>query len=170
VTDSKPSKSARKRAQQELQALGEQLISLNDTELSAFNLDERLCDAVRQARTITSHGALRRQKQLIGKLMRELDPEPIRAELAKVRADEVREKKVFARAEKWRDRLVRERSAALDAFIAETGDDDADLRSLLAELEVAFSERDEKTVKRRIFRRVHDLLSRRHAASSAPTG
>lgn len=159
MTDSKPSKTARKRAQHELQALGEQLILLNDAELSAFNLDERLCDAVRQARTIKSHGALRRQKQLIGKLMRELDPEPIRAEFAKLRADEVGQKKVFAQAEKWRDRLVSERGAALEAFCAETGNDDAELRSLLTRLDVACSEKDEKTVRRKIFRRVHELLT-----------
>jgi ribosome-associated protein len=105
-----------------------------------------------------SHGALRRQKQLIGKLMRELDPEPIRAEFARLRADEIGQKKVFAQAEKWRDRLVAERGAALEAFCGEIGSDDAELRSLLAELDVAFSERDEKTVRRKIFRRVHELL------------
>ena len=160
MTDSKPSKSARKRARQELQALGEQLITLNDAELETFNLDDRLCDAIRQARTIKSHGALRRQRQLIGKLMRELDPEPIRAELTRLRADEVREKKVFARAEKWRDRLVRDGAAAMNAFAAETECDDAELRSLLAEFEVAFSEKDEKTVRRKIFRRVHEILGR----------
>jgi ribosome-associated protein len=160
VTESKPSKTEKKRVQQELQALGEQLIALNDTELSSFNLDERLCDAVRKARTIKSHGALRRQKQLIGKLMRELDPNPIRAELTQLRADGVREKRVFARAEKWRDRLVREGAMALDAFADETGDADAELKALLAELSVAFSERDEKTVKRKIFRRIHAILGK----------
>jgi len=160
VTESKPSKTEKKRAQQELQALGEQLIALNDTELSSFNLDERLCDAVRKARTIKSHGALRRQKQLIGKLMRELDPETIRAGLTQFRADDVREKRVFARAEKWRDRLIREGATALDAFADETGDADEELKALLAELDVAFSERDEKTVKRKIFRRIHAILGK----------
>jgi ribosome-associated protein len=159
VTESKPSKSARKRRQQELQALGEQLIALSDAELSSFELDGRICDAVRQARTIRSHGALRRQKQLIGKLMRDLDPEPIRTQLAGLCADDAREKRKFARAEKWRDRLVRERGAALEAFAAETGDTDAELRDLLADLERAFSEKDEKTVSRKIFRRVYDLLA-----------
>ena len=158
MTESKPSKSAKKREKQELQALGEQLIALNESELSSFDFDERLCDAVRQARTIKSHGALRRQKQLIGKLMRDLDPEPIRAQLTKLRADEVREKKLFARAEKWRDRLVNERAAALDAFADESGSADAELRGLIAELDVAFSEKVEITVKRKIFRRVHEIL------------
>lgn len=158
MTESKPSKSERKRRQLELQALGEQLIELNDSELASLALNERLCDAVREARSMKSRGALRRQKQLIGKLMRDLDPAPVRQQLTSLRADDVRQKKVFARAERWRDRLLRERAAALQAFEEETGIADAKLGSLLAELAVACSERDEKTVKRNIFRRVHELL------------
>jgi ribosome-associated protein len=160
VTESKPSKSERKRQQLELQTLGEQLIALNDAELDSLALDERLRDAVRKARSINSHGALRRQKQLIGKLMRNADPEPIRARLTELRADDVRDKKIFARAEKWRDRLVRERAAALQEFADETGDADAELQTLVAELDVAFNERQEKTVSRKIFRRVHEILGK----------
>ena len=160
MTESKPSKSERKRQQLELQTLGEQLIALNDAELDSLALDERLRDAVRKARSINSHGALRRQKQLIGKLMRNADPEPIRARLTELRADDVRDKKIFARAEKWRDRLVRERAAALQEFADETGDADAELQTLVAELDVAFNERQEKTVSRKIFRRVHEILGK----------
>jgi ribosome-associated protein len=160
VTDSKPSKSARKREQQELQSLGEQLISLGDAELASLALDERLCDAVKNARSMKAHGALRRQKQLIGKLMRDLDPEQIRSALVELRADDARDKQNFARAEKWRDRLIREGVGALDAFAAETGGPDPGLRSLLAELDVAFTEKDEKTVRRKIFRRIHEILGK----------
>ena len=158
MTDSKPSKSERKRRQLELQELGEQLIALNDSELRSLSLEERLETAIRNATKITSRGALRRQKQLIGKLMRDLDPAPIRSALALLRVDEIRDKRLFAKAEGWRDRVVRDRAAALDEFAAATGTDDAELRSLLAELEVAFSERAEKTVLRKIFRRIHEIL------------
>jgi ribosome-associated protein len=160
VTDSKPSKSARKRKQQELQSLGEQLILLGDDELASLALDERLSDAVRNARGMKARGALRRQKQLIGKLMRNLDPEQIRMALVELRADDARDKKLFARAEKWRDRLIREGAGALDDFTAETGTPDPDLRALLAKLDVAFSERDEKTARRKIFRRIHEILGK----------
>ena len=105
-----------------------------------------------------SHGALRRQKQYIGKLMRDIDPEPIRATLARLNANEMRDKRLFARAERWRDRIVSDRSEALSAFTAETGSEDPDLRKLLAELDVAFDERSEKTVRRKIFRRIHEIL------------
>ena len=158
MTESKPSKSARKRALLELQELGEQLIPLSDAELDAFTLDDRIVEAIRTARSIRSHGALRRQKQLIGKLMRDLDPEPIRAGLAALRADDLAAKRVFANAEKWRDRLLREGTAAVVAFEQETGTTESGLVPLLAEYEVATSDRAEKTLRRKIFRRVHEIL------------
>ena len=160
MTDSKPSKSARKRLQQELQQLGEQLIDLSEAELATFALEARIVDAIRDARSIRSHGALRRQKQLIGKLMRELDPEPIRAGLTALRADDLAAKRLFHNAEKWRDRLLREGSSALAAFEQETGIPDSALADLLAEYEVAFSDRAETTLRRKIFRRVHEILVR----------
>ena len=85
MTDAKPSKSARKREYLALQKLGEQLLTLKESDLQAMDIDTELLDAVLEARRIKSHGALRRQKQYIGKLMRGLDPEPIRAALAEAR-------------------------------------------------------------------------------------
>ena len=92
--------------------------------------------------------------------MRDVDPEPIRAELARLTADDVRAKQLFARAERWRDRVVRDGRAALDQFAEETGIDDAQLRRAIAELEVCFNERSEKTIRREIFRRIHEILGK----------
>ena len=143
-----------------MQELGETLIALNDSELALLSLDNKLHKAIRDARQISSRGALRRQKQLIGKLMRDVDPQPIRAELAKLRIDDVRSKRLFARAERWRDRLLVDGSMALNEFDVETNTADAELRTLLGELNVAFSEKAEKTVRRQIFRRIHEILVR----------
>ncbi len=85
MTELKPSKSARKREYLALQKLGEELLTLRDADLLAIELDEDLREAVLEARQIKSRGALRRQKQYIGKLMRHIDPEPLRAALARVR-------------------------------------------------------------------------------------
>jgi ribosome-associated protein len=81
VDDTKPSKSARKREHLARQKLGEELITLREGDLRSLALDEDLFEAVMEARGIKSHGALRRQKQYIGKIMRHMDPEPIRAAL-----------------------------------------------------------------------------------------
>jgi ribosome-associated protein len=87
VDDSKPSKSARKREYLALQKLGEDLIPLLESDLRSMNLGEALLDAVLEAKRMKKRGALRRQKQYIGKLMARLDdPEPIRAKLARLRA------------------------------------------------------------------------------------
>lgn len=85
MDDTKPSKSARKRAYLALQKLGEELITLRESDLQAMPLDEELRDAVLEARRIKAHGALRRQKQYIGKLMGRIDPEPIREALKRLR-------------------------------------------------------------------------------------
>ena len=68
-----------------MQKLGEELITLKQSDLDDLPLDENLRDAVMEAQQMKAHGALRRQKQYIGKLMRHIDPEPLRAEMAKLR-------------------------------------------------------------------------------------
>lgn len=86
MDDLKPSKSARKREYLALQKLGEELIALRASELQSMPLDEGLLEAIVEARHIKAHGALRRQKQYIGKLMGALeDPEPIREALERLR-------------------------------------------------------------------------------------
>ena len=85
MDDLKPSKSARKREYIALQKLGEELITLKVSDLDRLPLDENLREAVLEAQQMKAHGALRRQKQYIGKLMRHIDPEPVRTEMAKLR-------------------------------------------------------------------------------------
>ena len=85
MDDTKPSKSARKRTYLALQKLGEELIKLRDSDLRSMPLDEELLEAVLEAQSIKAHGALRRQKQYIGKLMGYIeDPEPIREALQRL--------------------------------------------------------------------------------------
>ncbi len=112
-----PSKSLRKRQSHELQDLGEALIELPQEELDALPLPEVLRDAVLLARRITAHGGLARQKQLIGKLMRKIDAEPIRLAL-EVRRDRDRTSvRLFQLIERWRSRLIAESDVALDEFM-----------------------------------------------------
>ena len=77
MTESKPSKSEQKRVQLALQSLGEQLLDLPDDLVSELDLDETLLQAITDYRRMKSHEARRRQRQYIGKLMREVDPAPI---------------------------------------------------------------------------------------------
>ncbi len=160
MPNNKPSKNARKREQQALVKLGEQLVALKDSELVTIELSEELLKAIRAAAGMKSHGALRRQKLLIGKLMRQADAEQIRIELAALGASDRREKKLFAGAERWRDKLVDDDKQALVDFETHIGASDAELRRLLGDLEMAVNDRTEKTLKRQVFRRIHDILVR----------
>ena len=110
----RPSKSERKRAAHAAQDLGETLIGLRDCDLVALDLPERLVDAIREARRIPSRGGGARQRQFIGKLMRDIDIEPIRAALAARSEQSAREAERFKRLEAWRERLVVEGGGALE--------------------------------------------------------
>lgn len=68
----------------DLQALGTELVGLSTDQLKKVDLPEDLRTAVRDAQRITQHEAHRRQLQYIGKLMRGLDADPIRAVLDEI--------------------------------------------------------------------------------------
>ncbi|HEV2702016.1 MAG TPA: ribosome biogenesis factor YjgA [Steroidobacteraceae bacterium] len=101
-----PSKSVLKREAQRAQALGEQLIALNDGELAALELPERLQEAIVAARSISSRGGGARQRQYIGKLMRDIDLSRVREALGAKAARSALEAQRFQRAEGWRGRLL----------------------------------------------------------------
>ncbi len=104
---SAPSKTQRKQAMADLQALGEELVELSVDRLKKISIPESLRDAVRETQRMTRHDeARRRQLQYIGKLMRSIDPEPIRAELAKVRGESAGETAKLHRLENLRDNLL----------------------------------------------------------------
>ncbi len=76
-----PSKSSRKREMHALQSLGEQLVALSAERLAQVPMPDDLRDAVRDAQRFTKHEARRRQMQYIGRLMRHVDAEPIKARI-----------------------------------------------------------------------------------------
>ena len=155
----KPSKSSRKRENHELQSLGEELIDLTLEQLATIDLDRQLLDAVFEAKSITAHGALRRQKQLIGKLMRDVDPEPIRVALDVFGRNNRREKQLFREAEAWRDRLLAEGPMAVDAFFEHIGFENPRVRDQLKAHAVARHDKARRVARRRLFSEVHADLA-----------
>ena len=158
MNDSKPSKSARTRAYLELQELGERLLLLSEEQLNCIDLDQRLRDAVQDARHMRSHGALRRQKQLIGKLMRSINPAPIRSALDQAGRQGHESKDLFKRAEQWRDRIVADGATALSEFATGEGCASAALDALCRDLSMTKHAAGQKKIHRQIFRVVHQQL------------
>lgn len=158
VNEEKPSKSARKREYLGLQELGEALTRLRPSQLDALPLDDRLKRAVADAQGIHSHGALRRQRQLIGKLMRTADAEAIRRSFAQLGQGDLQDKRLFHNAEAWRDRICADGAAAVREFAAQTGGRAESLVGLVAELSAARNDQQRRSIRRRIFREVHGCL------------
>ena len=159
----RPSKSERKRRSDDLQALGEALIVLPQSELDALPLPDQLREAVMLARRITAHGGLYRQKQYIGKLMRKIDAEPIRAALDAKRDQERIEALRFRRIEQWRDRLLKQGASALEQLREETGSG-LDMQALMELIDRARAERDRggpPHAARELFRVLRDVLGAR---------
>jgi ribosome-associated protein len=118
MSEEAPSKTQRKKAVHLLQAVGEELVELSDDQLAAIELPEALRDAVMAARRITKFEAKRRQLQYIGKLMRRVEVEPIRAALDAMLAGSRRQIAAHKRIESWRERLLAG-PGALDELLAE---------------------------------------------------
>lgn len=109
------SKTKKKQMMTELQGLGAELVALSRQRLAAMQLPEALADAVLSAQRITAHEGRRRQMQYIGRLMREVDPAPIRERLDAWRGLSRTEIARQHALERWRERLI-EDDAALTEF------------------------------------------------------
>jgi ribosome-associated protein len=143
--DNRPSKTQRKKAVHALQDLGVELVELPEERLAAIEMPETLRDAVMEARSITAHEARRRQMQYIGKLMRKVDAEPIRAALDAWHVQSARHTAAHKRAESWRERLLTD-DAALGQLQHEfPGADVGSLRELVRD---ALREREAKQAPR----------------------
>lgn len=117
-SDTPVSKTRRKKEMHELQSLGERLTGLNTGQLAALPMPEDLRDAILDFRGMTKHEARRRQLQYIGRIMRDVDAEPIREKLREWDGQSRGAIAAQHRLERWRDRLI-EDDAALAEFIAD---------------------------------------------------
>lgn len=158
------SKTRRKRQAHDAQALGVALGKLRPDQLAAFALPDRLHTAIVDCQSMTKHEAVRRQRQFIGKLMRDIDLEPIAARLAALQAPASRETARFHRAERWRAEMLDDESAVA-RFVAEfPGADAAMLSRLVAD---AKREREAEQAPRR-FRELFQVISHHLLEPSPP--
>ncbi|MBU6484458.1 MAG: DUF615 domain-containing protein [Betaproteobacteria bacterium] len=112
-----PSKTQRKHEMHALQDLGRTLVGLDPERLATLALPERLVDAIALLRKVSKHEARRRQLQYIGRLMRDVDPAPLREAVSAWDKGSDRDRARFAATERWRDRLLDD-PEELDAFVA----------------------------------------------------
>jgi ribosome-associated protein len=123
-----------KRESEELQTLGEALLGLHGNALEQLPLSHPLHNAILEGRRINARGGGRRQRQLIGKLMRQQDDaaiEAIRTAVALQHGLSARGNATLHLAENWRNRLIAD-NEALDEWLGVHPDTDAQqLRALI---------------------------------------
>ena len=114
-----------------LQDLGAELVELSDAQLASMDLPESLRDAVVAARGMGKFEARRRQLQYIGKLMRNIDAEPIRVRLDGWKASSREHTARLHRIERWRERLIADDTALGEFIAAHPNADTQKLRMLI---------------------------------------
>ncbi len=159
VQNADVSKSQRKREMHALQALGETLVALPAEQLARIALPETLHEAIMQARSISQRGALRRQLQYVGRLMREVDADQIRNRLQSVQAGTVRDVAMLHRAERWRERLLADDTAMSEFVAAFPATDVQQLRTLLRNAKREMAAGRPPRAYRELFRNIRDILS-----------
>ncbi len=113
------SKSKRKNEMLNLQKLGETLLRLPATQLEKVPLPSILSQALAEAKRITANEAKRRHLQYIGKIMRDIDVEPIKAALQILQRAHQQTTQQFHEVEAWRETLITKGDAAINELLVE---------------------------------------------------
>lgn len=105
------SKTRIKQEMHSLQRIGARLTELNSKQLEEFHLPQILLEAIFEAKKISKYGARRRQIQFIGRLMREVDINPIKKKLLIWDGLSNQHTAWLHQIEYWRNSLLKDKSA-----------------------------------------------------------
>jgi len=152
------SRTKKKHQVEELQKLGATLIELPAAQLDALGLPAELLAAVLAAQRITSHEARRRQVQFIGKVMRRIDPEPVRAAVAAIGNKSATARARQKRLEQWRERLIAD-DAALTEFAGTHASADLQaMRTIIRNARREIAEAKPPRAQRELFRLIREFV------------
>ena len=132
-----PSRTELKRESDQLQDLGEALLTLRSDLLAGLQLSEKLMDALAEAKRITNFEGRRRQMQFVGKLMRRLDDDIVaaaRRALDVQHLGSVQDTVALHQCEQWRERLVQDDQVVAEWMAAYPLSDSQQLRALIRQV------------------------------------
>lgn len=155
-SDTRVSKTQRKNESNALQALGVELVKLSRDRLEKMNLPDRLLKEILEAKRITANGAIRRQMQFIGKLMRDVDAEPIIEHLSAIKGESAAAKAEFHGLERWRERLLEDDAALTEWLNAHPEADIQLMRQLIRNARREAAENKPPKSSRQLFRMLRD--------------
>lgn len=154
-----PSKTALKREMTERQRLGEALTELNDKQLGKIPIDNgQLLAAIVETRNIRSKNARKRHLQFIGKLMRDVDPEPIQIALEQLHKPATQKNARFHELEQMRDEMLAAGQAGVEQIVQRWPDADRQqLRQLLLQHQREIQRGKPPAASRKLFRYLREL-------------
>ncbi len=141
------------------QALGVKLSALSKDKLNKLNLPEELLTAVLDTKKITANGAIRRHRQYLGRLMREVDTAPIIEQLSRWEGKNTAENAYFHGLERWRDRLISEPNALSEFMALHPNTDSQQLRALIRNAQKEHLANKPPKSSREIFKLLREITS-----------
>jgi len=157
--DLPPSKTQLKAEADAQQALGVRLTELSKDKLLKLNLPEEVFEAVLESRKITANGAIRRHRQYLGRLMREIDTAPIVEQLARWDGKHTAENAYFHGLERWRDRLINDSNAMSEFMALHASTDSQQLRTLIRNAQKELAANKPPKSSRELFKLLREITS-----------
>jgi ribosome-associated protein len=141
------------------QELGVRLTELPKDKLLKLNLPEDVVTAILDTKKITANGAIRRHRQYLGRLMREIDTAPITEQLARWEGKHTAENAYFHGLERWRDRLINDANALSEFMALHPATDSQQLRTLIRNAQKELAANKPPKSSREIFRLLREITS-----------
>ena len=158
-SDLLPSKTKLKAEADAQQALGVRLTELPKDRLLKLNLPDDVTQAILDTKKITANGAIRRHRQYLGRLMREINTAPITEQLARWDGKHTAENAYFHGLERWRDRLITDNNALSEFIALHPSTDSQQLRTLIRNAQKELASNKPPKSSREIFKVLRDITS-----------
>jgi ribosome-associated protein len=149
------------------QALGVRLTELPKDKLLKLNLPEDVLTAILDTKKITANGAIRRHRQYLGRLMREIDTAPITEQLSRWEGKHTAENAYFHGLERWRDRLINDANALSEFMALHPTIDSQQLRTLIRNAQKEQAADKPPKSSREIFRLLREITTPDNQEESA---
>ena len=161
------SKTKLKREADAAQDIGKKLIDLSKDKLLKLSLPEALFDAVIEAKRLTANGAVRRQLQYLGRLMRDVDAAPILEQLQKWEGKNTEENAYFHGLERWRTRLLTQPGAVAEFLKTYPQVDIQQMRTLIRNAQREEAAQKPPKSSRELFKLIREVSDLAQAESGA---
>jgi len=132
-------------------------------------LPEALYAAVLESKKITANGAIRRHRQYLGRLMRDIDTAPIEEQLARWDGKHTAENAYFHGLERWRDRMIADANVLQEFLALYPGTDIQQLRTLIRNAQKELAANKPPKSSREIFKLLREITQPQQTEATQET-